>query len=469
MSGNLKKNAFASYTNLLISIVAGFIAVPIIEGHIGKSYFGIYQFVFSLAAYSQLMSMGLSKTVERYIAEYSVQKKSDQENLMVSMVLSIYIITFVIFVFGASILYMNFGKIFNFTDTELKAARICFMIAAVNGGLNIPASVFQSYLRGRGRYAFVFNIGTIQAVARIVFVAVFLNMGYGIVTVFIIDFVMFQLANILFAVYSVSKYKIKLDLFRFERTFLLKILKFTSYVFLAGIADALYWSTDNIILGIYTSAAVIAEYALSQRLVNYFYRYGTAFSGLFLPRFMEYHCIEDKEESRLKMIELFTSASRQQGIMVSFAMVNFIILGKHFINLWVGPNYSLTYSYTIIIMIPYWLVLTQFTGVEVLYVMEKHKVNTLIFLANAIINIISTVILVRMIGPFGAAISTSVTMFIGSFLLSNIYYKHILNMNLTRYFNRVFTKNFIISFVFLLYGYIINYFLPLSGMGSFML
>lgn len=469
MVNNIKKDALSSYTNLLITIVAGFIAVPIIEANVGKSYFGIYQFVFSLAAYSELMGLGLGKTVERYVSQYAIQKKSDMESLIVSMVISIYMIACLIFFAAAIILYMNFSSIFNFTQNELNIARTCFLIAAINGGLNIPASVFQSFLRGRGKYSFVFNTGTIQVIARIFLVTFFISRGYGIFSIFLIDLILFQAANIFFAISAIKRYKIRIRLFDFDKELFSNLLKFSAFVFLGGIAETLYWSTDNIILGIFTSSAVIAEYALSQRLINYFYRYGTAFSGLFLPSIMEHHYGEDEDESNEKVVELFTSASRHQGIITSFAIVNFIILGAHFIRLWVGDNYSMTYVYTIIILLPFWMVLTQATGLEVLYVMKKHKINTMIYLTNAIINIIFTVILVQRIGPIGAAISTSVTMFIGSVVLAGLYYRHLLKMSLRKYIKRVYVKNLTVSAAVLLYGYGINLLLPQDGIGSFML
>lgn len=469
MPNNIKKDAMSSYMNLMITIVAGFIAVPIIENNVGKSYFGIYQFVFSLAAYSELMGLGLRKTVERYVSQYAIQKKHDMESTIVSMVITIYLGACIIFFAAAGLVYINFESIFNFNGNELNIARACFMIAAINGALNIPAFVFQSFLRGRGKYSFVFNVGTVQVITRIFLVAFFIKKGYGIFSIFMIDLILFQVGNIFFAFTTIYRYKIRIRLFQFDKELFSSLLKFSAFVFLGGIAETLYWSTDNIILGIYTNSAVIAEYALSQRLINYFYRYGTAFSGLFLPSLMEHYYSDDKKESCNNLIELFTSASRQQGIITSFAIVNFIILGNHFIKLWVGDNYSMTYIYTIIILLPFWMVLTQSTGLEVLYVMKRHKVNTFIHLASACLNIISTVILVQMIGPKGAAISTSVTLFVGSVVLSGLYYKHLLKMSIGTYLKRVYSKNLTASAVILLYGFGLNLVFPDHGIGSFML
>ena len=456
MSNNIKKDALSSYTNLFVSILAGFIVVPIIESNVGKSYFGIYQFIFTLTAYSELMTMGLGKTVERYVAKFSVRKNISTESLMLSMVLSIYLATALVFLGGTGIIYFQFGSIFNFTGDELSVAKVCFIIAGISATLNIPASVFQSFLRGRGKYSFVFNIGTIQVVARLFLVALALNLGYGIISVFIIDTVLFQSANAIYMLRAIRKNKIEFQLFKYDKELFSELFKYSSFVFLGGMAQTLYWNTDNIILGIFTDTETIAEYALSQRLINYFYRYGTAFSGLFLPKLMEYHCIDDKEDSKSMIIKLFTRGSRHQGILTSFAIVNFLILGKDFIALWVGDGYEMTYIYTVIILIPFWPVLTQSTGIEVLYAMKKHNINTIIYFANAVINVISTIFLVQIIGPLGAAISTGVTIFIGSFVLTNIYYKYLLGMKLSVYFLEVFGKNALASGFILAYGYLVN-------------
>lgn len=455
MTNTIRKDAFASYLNLFLSILAGFIAVPIIESSIGKSYFGIYQFVFSLTAYSEIMNIGLVKTVERFVAKYSMEGNHTEENTVVSLVFSIYIITCSIFFTGAGFVYWKFGQFFNFSGIELEIAKTCFLIASLNAGLNIPASVFQSFLRGKGRYTFVFNIGTIQVISKIILVITSLNLGFNVVSLFVIDMLLFQSANLIYFLTAIRKYQVRLKLFQGDRAILASIFGFTTFVFLGAIGDAFFWNTDNIILGIFTNADKIAEYALSQRLINYFYRYATAFSGLFLPRFMEYY-VTDEQQSRQKMIELFTQGSHIQTMLVSFAVVNFLILGRDFIKLWVGPSYDITYYYTIVILIPFWFVLSEATGLEILYVMNRHRFIAVVYLINASLNVISSIILVQTMGPMGAAVSTAVSKVIGSFIIVNLYYRHLLQMDMLQYFKAVFGKNMIVSAIMLLYGWALN-------------
>lgn len=456
MEKSLRRDAMASYTNLFIVIITALILVPIVESHVGKSHYGIYQFVISLTIYSELMSMGLGKTIERYVAKYAAEKKENMEGAIVSIVLTIYLATGMIFLGGVALLYHFFGQIFTFTGSELALARTGFLVASVNAGLNIPASLFQSHLRGRGHFSLLFNIGTMKALLKVLAVTMVLGMGGGIVAVFLVELVLVQSANFVFAMVSVFRYQLKIRLFHLEKTLFKKLFQYTAFVFLSGVAHTLYWNTDNIVLGMFTNAEVIAEYALSQRLIDYFYRYSIAFSGLFLPKFMAHYMVKDLAESKVRASALFTRSSRVLGILMSFAVVNFMVLGQDFVILWIGDRYPMTYVYAIIILVPYWFILSQSTGVELLYVMKRHRVSTYIYLGSAIVNIVATVYLVQRIGPIGAALATAATLFFGTFVLTNLYYKKILQLSLLHHFRVVFLKTGVVSGVILSFGYLLN-------------
>lgn len=455
-----KKNVLASYTNLFITILSALILVPIIETNLGKNYYGIYQFVFSLAVYTELMSLGLGKTVERYVAKYSQEEKEEIESATVSIALSIYMFTGLLYLAGVAILYSQFGNIFNFSDNEIEIAKICFLIAAFNAVLNVPASLFFYHLRGRGRFAFVFNMGTIKAVLRVLIIILILHYGYGMAALFVVELILVQSVNLIFAYVSLSKYRLSVKMFYFEKQLFNKLFQYTTFVFLIGVAELLYWNTDNIILGIFTNAEIIAEYALSQRLLSYFFMYSIAFSGLFLPLFMEHYVEDSRSESNDRIIKLFITSSRVMGILMSFAIVNFLVLGHDFIMLWIGPRYSMTFVYTVIILIPYGFVLSQSPGIEMLYVMKKHKARTYILLVSAAFNISITVYLVQVLGAVGAAVATSVTLFMGNFILLNIYYRRLLSMDLGLYLREVFLKNVLISSLVLFYGHVLNSLIP---------
>ncbi|SMP54851.1 oligosaccharide flippase family protein [Anoxynatronum buryatiense] len=456
MEQSLRRDALSSYTNLFINILAALILVPIVESHVGKSHYGIYQFVISLTIYSELMSMGLGKTIERYVAKYAEEKKEEMEGAIVSIVLTLYIGTGLVFLGGVAVLYHYFGHIFAFTGTELTLAKTSFLIAAANAGLNIPASLFQSHLRGRGRFSLLFNIGTVKALLKLLTVTTVLRLGGGIVAVFLVEMILVQSANLLFALVSVFRYHLKIRLFHLDKALFHKLFQYTTFVFLSGVAHTLYWNTDNIVLGMFTNAEVIAEYALSQRLIDYFYRYSIAFSGLFLPKFMAHYVVKDLAESKARASSLFTRSSRVLAILMSFAVVNFLVLGRDFVVLWIGHRYPMTYVYAITILIPYWLILAQSTGVELLYVMKRHRISTYIYLGSAIVNIVATVYLVQRIGPMGAALATATTLFLGSFVMTNFYYRKLLQLDLMHHFRVVFLKNGVVSGIALAFGYGLN-------------
>lgn len=449
-------DAISSYANLFITIISALILIPIIESNVGKNYYGIYQFILTLAIYSEMISLGLGKTVERYVAKYSAEHNKDLESAAVSITLFIYMITAAVFFAGAGVLTWQFGNIFNFRGSELDVARLSFVIAAFNAGLNVIASLFWCHLRGRARFSFVYNLFTANALLRVPLFILLLRAGHGIVTLFLVDLILAQSINLVYASVSIITYRLNIKLFYFDKALFKKFFQFTVFIFLGGIGNLLYWNADNIILAIFTNAEIIAEYALSQRLLDYFFRYSIAFSGLFLPQFMANYMAKGQHLQNSALADLFTRSSRVMGILMSFAIVNFLVLGRDFIVLWIGPHYPMTYVYAAIILVPYWLVLSQSTGTEMMYVMKRHKVIALIYLGTALVNIAATVYLVQRIGPIGAAISTGATLLVGVFLLGNLYFRHLLQLNLLDHFKAVFLKNALVSVVVLMYGFGLN-------------
>jgi len=459
----------ASYVSLVITILSALILVPIIESSVGKNYYGIYQFILSLTVYSELMSMGLGKTIERYVAKYAEQKAKDMESAVISIALSIYIITSLVLLSGMGIIYWQFENIFSFSGSELEIARVSFLIAALNAGLNIPASLFWFYLRGRGRFALVFNTRTAKAILRIPVFLLLLQAGFGIPTIFLAELFLSQSINLFYAAASIKNYNLGIRFFFFDKALARKLFQFTAYIFLAGIAHLIYWNTDNIILGIFTSAEIIAEYALSQRLMDYFFRYSIAFSGLFLPLYMGCYSKTNHHKTIENLAGLFTWSSRIMALIISFAAVNFIVLGRDFIILWIGYRFSMTYIYAVIILVPYWLVLSQATATEMVYVMNKHKTLTFIYLGSALINIIATVYLVQQVGPIGAAAATGACLFLGYFVMANLYFRSLLDIKLNQYFKQVFLKNALVSGAVLVYGYGLNQLIDQVSIINFMI
>lgn len=71
----------------------------------------------------------------------------------------------------------------------------------------------------------------------------------------------------------------------------------------------------------------------------------------------------------------------------------FVIFGKEFITLWVGPVYEPAYAMAIVVMVPFTIDIVQNLGLTILQVMNRYGFRAKMYFIAACLNIISTLFL----------------------------------------------------------------------------
>ena len=113
---------------------------------------------------------------------------------------------------------------------------------------------------------------------------------------------------------------------------------------------------------------------------------------------------------------------RLQYIVIGYILVMFFLVGKEFIYLWAGENYLSAYLMVLILMIGLLIALVQNAGIAILQAMNLNRYRMTAYTIVAVINIFTSVILAKMYGGLGCAISTAVALFISTGLIMNRYY-----------------------------------------------
>ena len=87
----------------------------------------------------------------------------------------------------------------------------------------------------------------------------------------------------------------------------------------------------------------------------------------------------------------------------------FAVFGQAFIHLWAGDEYADAYWIAVLTMFPLCIPLIQNTGLSIVVAQNKHKFRSLTYLGIAIINAISTYLVVPYLGGIGAALCSCIT------------------------------------------------------------
>lgn len=459
----LTQDVIISYIAIFIALITTIFLTKIEVKYLGTDIYGLFSLVNSTIGYIAILDLGVGQTVTRYIAQYRAEGNYNKIRVLVGNSFKNYIkISLIGLIIGIIIIIKSQTIFSSLTDDTVGVFKICFVISLLNITLQIPAATFNSILSAFKEFKIMKIMSIIKVLIRAIVITVLLVNGFGIVSIFVLDFILNQCINISY--YMIVKFKldIKMDFTPMDKSIKREISNYSFYIFLGIITDQIFWKTDGIILGIMSTTTIVAIYAISGQLISQYLNICSTFSSVFLPR------IVDKiaaGESMQQINKFFIKASRYQFMFVGMILVSYIFVGKDFIILWLGAEFVNAYYYGLIIIVSLTVPMFQTTGYQILYAMKKHKVRSIIYLCNSILNLVASIIFYKLIGTVGVAIATALTMFLGNTIIMNIYYKKALSLKLMHFFKEVCMKTSLAMILTSITYIILNKFIGIGIIG----
>lgn len=435
MGRSIKIASIISYSTLILGNLISIIYTPFMLKTLGTSEYGLFSLVNTAIAYMYLLDLGFSSAIIRYNSKYMAENNQEKIKNINGMFLVLYLCISVVSIVISIIIYKNLDAIFfkGLNLNELKHLKIMFIIASVNVACSLPLNIFNGIILANERFIFSKLITLIRTLLNPIMMVCVLLMGYksvGMVTISTIFNILIGIINI---VYCFKILKIRINIGYFDVCIFKEILGYSFFIFMGSIAYQIYWSTDQIILGMFVNSASIAIYSLGTQMNTYFISFSNVISNMFLPKLTKLVVLEN---SKSEIMKLLTKVSRIQFFIATFILSGFILIGKSFIKLWAGTEYESSYIIAVLIMIPQIFSIIQSLFATLLEAMNKHKIKSYIYLSVAIFNLILSVVLVEKVGIIGCAIATAIGMTINA-ILNNLYYKYSLNLDMSYYWKNI--------------------------------
>ena len=421
MKNQLKIGAILSYVNILAGLIVGLGYTPIMIRLLGQSEFGLYSLIGSLVAYLSVLDMGLGNTIVRYVSRNRAIGDKKSESELNGLFLTIYSVIGLITLIVGSILYFNVDNMFGATLSadQIERAKIMMILLIFNIAISFPLSVFASLMQAYERFIFLRIFNIISVLLKPIIALPFLFMGYGAVTL-VVTATIVNIACLLTNVYYCFKYlDIHFSKGHFEKAFLYEISGYAFFIFLNAIMDKIYWGTGQFILGMVSGTIQVAIYAIAMQFMNMYMQFSNAISGVLLPKVT---MMVANGATKIELTNLMIKIGRLQYIVIGYILVMFFLVGKDFIYLWAGENYLSAYLMVLILMIGLLIALVQNAGIAILQAMNLNRYRMTVYTIVAVINIFTSVILAKMYGGLGCAISTAVALLISTGLIMNRYY-----------------------------------------------
>ncbi len=434
--GQRKLGVVLQYSMLLLNTLVGILFTPFVVGSLGAAEYGLYQLVASFAGYLGVLDFGIATTLARYVVKFrTAGQKENEENYLFMSFIQTCCFSMAVILIGA-VLYFFLSSIFGGTlnALEMSKAKLLFIILVINTSLSLIDHYFWGIQISQERFVYNTSEKIIKILLRVCLITLLLKQGMDSIAIIAVDLALTVLMLTCDVIYAFKVLHVKLKYYFFDKSLFKETFMFAFFIFLQAMVNQITMNTDKVILGIMTTTTVVAVYAVAMQIFSIYNSLSSAVQSVFLPKSTQFvHSDKNGEQ----LTDFAIRPARIQFMLLGLALLGFVLIGKDFVLCWMGPTYLDAYYITLIIMIPGTIELTENIIVSIVLAKNKNGFRTSVLACIAVFNVITTIILIKMIGVMGAPIATAISYIIGHVIVMNIYYKKKIGINIGRFAKEV--------------------------------
>lgn len=463
----LKAGALLSYINLGLGCIIPLLYTPIMLRTLGQAEYGLYSLSNSIISYLSMLNFGMGSAVMRYVTKCRAEgDKRGVENIIGLFTIIYSILAVLVIIFGVFLsVFANTFFSRGLSGEEISRLRVLLILMTLSTAVSFPVSVFSSIVVAYEKYIFRRVIDIAGTVLLPVFNLIALFMGTGSVGMAVVGLIIQILYAPIFLWFNAKILNIFPRFGKPQPGLLKEIWGFSAFVFLSMIVDLLYWSTDKVLIGAMVGSVAVAIYNVGGTFTSMLQNMSSAISNVFVPRVT---MMVVKEVANDEISELLIRIGRLQYLVISLMLSGYIVFGRIFIHFWSGDAYEDAYWIALLTMIPLTIPLIQNIAYNTILAQKKHQFRAIIYAIIAIINVVSTYLVLPHYGIIGAAVCTGIAFMVGNGIIMNIYYYKVTKLNIGKFWKNIGQMT-IIPAVLVIAGYWeVNCYIPVKGITRFL-
>lgn len=446
-----------SYVAIAINIVTGLLYTPWMIHSIGRENFGLYTLAMSVISLF-VFDFGLSSAVTRFIAKYLAEERQDKANNCLGLVYRLYlIIDMVLFLILVGVFFFIPQIYKELSPDEIQKFEVVYCVAALYSVISFPFIPVNGVLTAHEKFIQLKICDVAHKLIIVIAMSVCLLLGGGLYSLVIVNAAAGVL-TILFKLYCIRRYTPQsVSLHYSNKSEFREILGFSGWVTVIAVAQRCIFNLAPSILGALSGSTAIAILGIAITLEGYTYTFSSAINGMFLPKVSR--IVVDGEGD---VLPLMIRVGRIMIYVISLIVFGVVILGRDFIQLWVGPDFNESYFCAVLIILPSLLQLPQDIGSQTIYAKNKVRKLSTVYLVMAATNIAGAIILAPSLGALGICISICIAYIIRTIGMDVIFYRD-LNIDVFVFFRETFVKMVIPLALSLIIGFSCDYMIPLHS------
>lgn len=424
------------YVQMVIGVAISYFLTPFLISHLGTGEYGLYRIISSFADQLGVMSLGIGTIVTRNVSKYNELKDEQRKTNYLGMSMIIASVLAVTVIIMGWVLSFSIDRLFSksLSGEDIQKAVHLYWIIIFNVAITVLNDMLSGIVNGNKRFAFKNMVFLCRLILRSILVIILILNGSDSYAVVATDLLMSGITFFVLLIYSVFVLHERIWIYRWDNLEFKQTLAFSFAMFLQAIVNQVNQNMDNIILGSMTSKDVVSLYSIALTIFAMFNAISTIVGSVYLPQTTE---MVVRKATGLELTQFLMRPGKLQFFSTAMFTAGFIVLGRRFITIWVGSVFSNAYYISIILMLPALFVSVQNITSIVLDAMLKRTVRSIIMFIMALINVITSIVLIKPFGFYGAAYGTAISYIVGNGILLNIYLCKMTDIDLNMIYKEV--------------------------------
>lgn len=441
-----------AYTGLqsIISILY----IPLLLTGIGKSEYGIYQIAGSVIAYFSAMEAPLSASVLKFYVEYKVKNdRKKMENVLATGQRIFAVLSVVFCLISIPVGYgLKYSFVNTFTEGEIIETIGIFGLMLFNLIINMNNYVYIAVINANERFVFLKLSSIVTLIAQPILVVLIIQHYHYAFSIVAVQCLMNLIMVFLRYYFAKKKLNCSIKYHGYDKLLYKGMLVLTLANLGVALADQIFWKTDQLILGSFFGPEIVTEYSIGAQLNSMYISVACVLGGLILPTVTRILINGTNND----VSSYFIKIGKLQSYLLVLVLFGVISFGQEFIFLLAGNGYDMSYSVALILMIPYSIDLIQICGNSILQVRNQYGYRAKMMMVSSLLNVCLTIILIKIIGPIGAALSTAIAIVLGNGVYLNYIYYSKMNIDICEFFRNI-RGIWFVGLLMLPIGYLIRY------------
>ena len=394
------------YVLLAVNVGLGIGLMPFTIRHLGASEYGLWMLVASLTYYFQLLDLGYGSGLVRHVADADARGDVDGVNRILSTFVVVYAGLGLAAGIGTiALMLWAVPRFPHLSPEDIRRGQWVLAMIGIRTALGFPMTVFGAATTARQRFALNNAVAIVIALANGAVTYLVLATGHGLLTLVACTSAL-GLAS--YGAYAWTARRafpeLRIRPSSFSRGLVRDVTTFSIYLFIIDIAIQIGFNLDNVVVGAALGTSAVAVYAVTLRLADYQRQLCNQFNGFLFPIVVRLRASGGLEALQTMLIE----GTRIALVLVTGVTIGVIGFGRPLLVRWMGPAFEAGAVPLYVLALTGVVLVGQGPLGNILLGTGRHRLVAFVSLAEAIANLVLSVVLVRRFGLLGVAIGTAV-------------------------------------------------------------